>query len=177
MPWDADNPALRVSLARDAVHAEARASEPPYWWADIRGCTSVTVNQTIASPGARRSNRIVYRRDDRIARDLAARLVAVGRGMTAAGLASVEFARALRAGDELAYVLDLPRASLSPCHDLDQLVASAPWVVTGAPGGPAVESLIPLVDARQRAIVNRDRVSAAIDWDGTLRISGAPRQP
>lgn len=177
MPWDADNPALRVSLARDAVHAEARASEPPYWWTDIQGCTSASVTQTIASPDARRSNRIVYRREDRIARDLASRLVAVGRGMTAAGLAPADFARALRAGDELAYVLDIPRASLSPCHDLDQLVSSAPWVVTRTPGGPAVESFIPLVDARERAIVNRDRVSAMIDWDGTLRITGATRQP
>jgi len=177
MPWDADNPALRVSLARDAVHAEARASEPPYWWDHIQGCTSVSANQTIVSPGARRSSRIVYRRDDRIARDLAARLVAVGRGTTAAGLAPADFARALRAGEDLAYVIDLPRSSLSPCRDLDQLVSSAPWIVTGTPGGPAVESLIPLVDARPRAIVNRDRVSAAIDWDGTLRITAAPRQP
>ena len=177
MPWDADNPALRVSLARDAVHAEARASEPPYWWTGIQGCTSASVTQTIVSPSARHSTRIVYRRDDRIARDLAARLVAVGRGMTTAGLAAADFARAVQAGNELAYVLDVPRASLSPCHDLDELVSSVPWVVTGTPGGPAVESLIPLVDTRARAIVSRDRVSATIDWDGTIRISGAPRQP
>ena len=34
-------------------------------------------------------------------------------------------------------------------------------------------ALIPLVDTRERAIMKRDRVSATIDWDGTVRMSGA----
>lgn len=174
----ASDSGLRASLARDAVHAEARPAAPPYWWSGIQRCTST---QAAGSPetasSGRASRRIVYRRNDVVARGLAERLVAVGRGISAAGLAPSDFARALRAGQELAYVLDLPGAPLSPCQDLAVLASAAPWVTNGAGDGPSVDKLVPLVDTRARAIVNRDRVSAMIDWDGALRIPGRSRQP
>ena len=169
---------LTASLARDAVHAEARAAQPPYWWSGIQGCESLSRGSAVAPPGAgRRASRIVYRRDDRVARGLAERLVALGRGTTATGLAPGDFARALRAGDELAYVLDIGRVSLSPCQDLADLESAAPWLAGGPGEGIATTALLPLIDTRARAIVSRDRVSAMIDWDGTLRIGGPSRRP
>ena len=169
---------LTASLARDAVHAEARAAQAPYWWVGIPGCESLSRGSAGALPaGARRSSRIVYRRDDRVARGLAERLVALGRGATATGLAPGDFARALHAGAELAYVLDLGRASLSPCQDLAVLESAARWLAGGPGEGIATATLLPLIDTRARAIVNRDHVSAMIDWDGTLRIGGPSRRP
>lgn len=167
---------LRASLARDAVRTEARGAEPPYWWNGAAACGLASVVTTGDASGAvRRSSRIVYDRGDAVARGLAERLVAVERGVMAAGLATADFARALRAGDERAYVLALPRASLSPCQDLAPLATAAPWLVSDS--GLSELALTPLVETRERAIVNRDRVSAEIDWDGTLRFGGPPRAP
>ena len=53
---------------------------------------------------------------------------------------------------ELAYVVDLPRASLAPCHDLASLLSSAPWL---SDNGAVNGALIPLIDTRERAIVKR----------------------
>ena len=154
--------AFRSSLARDVVRVEARPADRPQWFNAGR-CESG------ASPGnaTTRSQRIVYTSGDRVAAALAERLVAVSRRATAAALAPADFARALRAGNELAYVLALPHASLAPCRDWTALLASAPWLV-------APDALVPLIDTRERAIVNRDRVAATIDWDGTLRMRGRP---
>jgi hypothetical protein len=172
----ASDAGLRASLARDAVRTEARGAEPPYWWNGVAGCGLASVVTTgDASAGVRRSSRIVYDRGDAVARGLAERLVAVERGVMAAGLATAAFAQALRAGDERAYVLALPRASLSPCQDLAPLATAAPWLVSDS--GLSELALTPLVETRERAIVNLDRVSAEIAWDGTLRFGGSPRAP
>jgi hypothetical protein len=166
--------AFRASLARDAVRADAREAAPE-WWTGIRGCELHQPPGAMSPPdGGRRPRRIVYRGDDHVARELAARLVAVGRRATATPLAPAEFDRALRAGGEVAYVVGLPRSSLAPCRDLAALVSSAPWLGTG---GTVADALIPLVDTRERAIVKRDRVSATVDWDGTLKIAGAASRP
>ena len=177
-PLARDLDTLTASLARDAVHVEARAAQAPYWWSGIQGCEPLSRSSAAApSASGRRASRIVYRRDDRVARGLAERLVALGRGATATGLAPGDFARALHAGDELAYVLELDRVSLSPCQDLAVLESAAPWLVAGRGEGVATTTLLPLIDTRARAIVSRDRVSAMIDWDGTLRIGGPSRRP
>ena len=165
-----------ASLARDAVQADARAARPPYWWSDISTCGSWAVGMSaFARQDVRRSTRVVYDRDDRVARGLAERVVAVGRGITATGLAPGDLARALQAGDELAYVLDLPRASLAPCQDLTSLASAAPWLESD--GGPTPERLVPLVETRDHAVVSRTRVSATVDWDGTVRVTTPARQP
>ncbi|HEY9225356.1 MAG TPA: ABC transporter substrate-binding protein [Gemmatimonadaceae bacterium] len=161
-----DAASLRASLARDAVRAEARGAEQPEWWTTIQGCE---LRQPTASAAQQRGRRIVYRGDDPVARGLAERLVAISRGVTVSSLAPPEFATALRNGNELAYVVALPRTPLTPCRDADNLVSSAPWLA-----GAMTEALVPLVDTRDRAILRRDHVSAAVDWDGTLRF-GATR--
>ena len=169
---DSQAVATRASLARDAVRAEARAAEPPYLSDAAPGCGLSPAFPT--SPRDQRSNRIVYRRDDVVARGLAERLVALDARAVAAGLSPNDFVRALHDGGDLAYVLDLPYASLAPCDDLRELRLAAPWLSVGA-GTDA--PLVPLVDTRETAIVNRQRVSATADWDGTLRFAHPRSQP
>jgi hypothetical protein len=178
---------LRQQLATDVVRAESRPAELPYWWTHLDGCAT---NPTGDSPDitALPGTRVVYRREDPVARALAERLVALaaigeeykgvaalpppllaeGGGTTAVGLSPEDFEASLRIGSELAFVLDLPSRSLSPCRDLAKLAAVAPWLVLD-PADSAL-SLVPLVETRNRAIVRKDRLSLAIDWDGSLRI-------
>ena len=170
---DSASVASPSSLARDAVRAQARAAQPPYWWEDNTPCSAAPDSRGTASAADRRSNRVVYRRDDATARGLAERLVALDSRSVAAGLAPNDFNRALRDGGDAAYVLDLPRTSLSSCDGRALLRSSAPWLAS-ASGGPR---LIPLIDARETAIVNRDRVAATVDWSGTLRFGSVGARP
>jgi hypothetical protein len=190
--------AFRQALARDAVRAEARAAEPPFWWGDIGQCETRS-GERLVTPAPARTTRLVYRRDDHVARELAERIVAlaaiegtsgagaglaalapelqsVGTRATAVGLAPADFATALGKGDELAYVLELPTRPIAPCDEADALIASAPWIAASG------VSLVPLIDTRDRAIARRDGISLSIDWDGTLHLVGAaplagPRSP
>jgi hypothetical protein len=152
---------IRASLARDAVRAEARPAATTGWWSDTQGCESH--HGTTVPDRVGRRPRIVYNGDDRVARDIADRLVALGSRLAATPLAPPDFARALSSGGEAAYVVSLPHSSLASCHDNASLVSSAPWLTVGG-------ALVPLIDTRERAIVNRSRISATIDWDGTLRV-------
>jgi len=162
----ADSVAFRSSLARDAVRADARAAESLVWW--TRECDAT--QPLAAAPPVPGRRLIVYRSDDPIARGIAERIVAVGRRATAAPLGAAEFNRVLRAGNELAYVIALSRTSIAPCFDLAALHSSAPWL--GA--GPIADALVPLVETRDKAVVKHDRVSASVDWDGTLRMNARP---
>jgi hypothetical protein len=74
----------------------------------------------------------------------------------------------------MAYVLDLPRVFLSSCNDVGELLSQAPWLASGA---GAETRLVPLIDTRETAIVRRDRVSATVDWRGTLHFSDAGTRP
>ncbi|HEY2855149.1 MAG TPA: ABC transporter substrate-binding protein [Gemmatimonadaceae bacterium] len=169
---DSESAALRISLAHDAVRAEARAAQPPYWWDGSPACGTILDSLPAARVANGRSNRVVYRREDAIARGLAERLVAFDVHSVAAGLSPDAFARALRDGGELAYVLDLTRVSLSPCDDLRELRSSAPWLIAG----PSADArVLALIDTRESAIMSRNRVSATVDWSGTLHF--AQREP
>jgi hypothetical protein len=170
--------AFRASLARDAVRVEARGADTPNWWADVQACASPGPRGAAPRTSEQRPLRIAYDAADRVARRLAERIVALDSRATATPLAAGAFARALHDGGQPAYVIAVPRASLDPCYDAARLVASAPWLLANDAGSPsAPPTIIPLVDTRDRAIVNRDRVSATIDWDGTLRFGGTPRTP
>ncbi|MEA2723944.1 MAG: hypothetical protein QOH59_1715 [Gemmatimonadales bacterium] len=144
---------VRRSLARDAVRGDARAAEPPYWWSDMTCPSPSTL------PAQSPSSRVVYRKDDAVARGLAERGVALastGAGLRAAGLDEAEFATAVRSGSERAYVIGLPRQSLAPCRDVSTL--------------PAGARLLPLIDTRAHAIVRKGAPPLTVDWDGTLRV-------
>ena len=143
----------RRSLSTDAVRAEARPAEPPFWW------DSMTCPARASQTPRPVSSRIAYPRSDGVARGLAERIVALagaGSGVRAAALSDSDFAVALREGTESAYVMAVPRHSLAPCRD------SSDW--------PAGASVIPLIDVRARAIVRRGSPPLWIDWFGTVRI-------
>jgi extracellular solute-binding protein (family 5) len=192
-----------ASLARDAVRADARAAQPPHWWSNSQRCHT-TVAPTI--PPAEFSRRVVYRRADQIGRALAERLVALAatdatsgkatsaldavvpelragaaQRVTSAGLSDEEFAAALHAGVDLAYVADLSTYVASPCDAIAALMQAVPWLVRAAadstPRSPTVDrGIMPLVDTRRRAIFKRDRFSFAIDQDGSVVLFPMLRQ-
>jgi hypothetical protein len=153
---------LRLTLAAslaDAVRADTRATEPPFWWESTGSCTASVGTRPAAS--ARQSSRVVYLSGDRVAQGIAERLVAIaGKGATAAALSPSAFDAALRAGSDFAYVLPLPRFAAAPCQEFAMLLRAAPWL----------KSVIPLIDTRSTAIVRRNRVGLAVDADGSLRL-------
>jgi hypothetical protein len=149
--------AERRSLARDAVSADARAAEPPFWWNEAAACPP-----GVASGPTPTSSRVAYIRGDEVARGLAERIVALagpGTGLRAAAVEPADFARLLRTGSDRAYVVALPRQTLVPCRE------SAGW-----PEGARIQ---PLIDGRAYAIVRRGAPPLTVEWDGTLRV--APR--
>lgn len=154
---EGDSADFRRGLARDAVRAEAQSAEPPYWWEATRDCGTPPV---AANP--RRSSAVVYARDDRIARDLAERIVAISPApdLTARGLDAAALGAALRGGGERAYVVAVPRHPLLPCRE------RANW--------PAGIAVTPLVDARSSLIARRSAPALTTDWDGTIRAPDVP---
>jgi hypothetical protein len=158
--------ASRAGLARDAVRADARASEGPYWWSDTTGCASATVPSPLASIG---TSRVVYPRDEAVARALAERLVAVlGGRTTAVGLAPNALNSALMSGSDMAYVFPLQRMTRDRCRAITELFSRAWWL-------GAREAIMPLIDTRLRAVVRQNRLNLAFAWDSTVAI--APVRP
>jgi hypothetical protein len=144
----------RSALARDVVPGDARAAEPPFWWKETRACPTASLPQ-----GDPRSDRIAFQRGDEIARALAERLVALARPgtqFTTVALDLPQFAAALRQGSERAYVVALPRQTLTPCRD-----------AAGLPGNARIQ---PLIDSRAHAIVRKGAPPLSVEWDGTIRV-------
>jgi hypothetical protein len=143
-------PGFRDALARDAVRVEAQAA------AAASVLPTCAAAPPASPPPARTTARIAYASADVTARDLAARLAALGVAgtRTILPLDGDTLLASLRAGREAAYVLGLPR-TLALCQDLV------------APAGAAV---LPLIDTRAHALVRRDAPPMTVDWDGTLRL-------
>jgi len=178
------NATIRLTLGdllKDAVRADVRMAEPPFWWESNNQCTATVGTRPVVP--AQPSSRVVYLSGDRVAQGVAERLVALAAsrsvrggdsvlvtllprlsrvrvGATAAALSPSAFAAALHAGDDLAYVLPLPRFAAAPCDEFAMLLRAAPWM----------RSVIPLIDTRSVAIVRRGRVGLAVDADGSLRL-------
>jgi hypothetical protein len=142
------------SLAQDAVRADARAAEPPFWWNEVAACPARV------SPGSTpTSSRVVYTRGDVVARGLAERAVAVagsGTGLRTEALEPAEFIALLRSGAERAFVVALPRQTLAPCREAVAL-----------PEGARIQ---PLIDTRAHAIVRKGAPPLTVEWDGTVRV-------
>jgi len=150
---DADS--VRRSLAEDVVQAEARPTELPFYWTGK--CPRIYRLWAVSPPMA---PRIVYPRDDRVARGLAERIVALASDsvpLTAMGLGPTEFAVALRNQNDRGLVVSLARQAPAPCHELAQL-----------PGGARIH---PIIETRARAIVRRGAPPLTVDGDGTVRVA------
>lgn len=160
----------RAGLARDAVRVAARpaTAASQFWWFAFESCRDNPA-PTAGSPPARSSRgSLAYADEDRPARDLAERLVALGTvGMVSAravGVPATDFAAALAAGGSSHYVVSLPRAALDPCAEVRRLLRRAPWLAAAGAG------LEPLVDTRRHVIVRRGAEAFTVDWDGILRV-------
>lgn len=142
------------SLVQDAVPADARAAEPPYWWSGASSCSAGSTAGAIPT-----SQRIAYVRGDEVGRSLAERWVALAGSETplrTVGLEQPQFDAALRQGSERAFVVGLPRQTLRPCHDMADL--------------PHGARITPLIDSRAHAIVRRGAPPLSVEWDGTVRV-------
>jgi hypothetical protein len=174
--------AMREALARDAVRAEARASDFQFAAGAAPECESVAApaglrveDRATMPPSSDGAALIVYPRDDRTARELAERLVALAAAppgpavptwvsqlpRVAEALPGDGFAEALRRRSEAAFVLALPRESTLPCAL--RLQPGPGW------------SVRPLVDTRRRVVAAADVSGLAVDGDGELLLFGASR--
>ncbi len=182
---------LRLTLAEslaDAVRADSRIAERPFWWESSNHCSAPVGRGTRPVAPARSSPRVVYQSGDRVAQGIAERLVAltgsrsardeneVGtllpRLSQATALAPSAFGAALRAGDDAAYVLPLPRFTVAPCYDFAMLLRAAPWLESARTGRGL--PVFPLIETRSHAIVRRGRVGLSVDADGSLRLLDGP---
>lgn len=149
LPWDrtyfwltsgsADS--LGVTSLPDAVRADARP-------ATVDPTCAFVWPATAPDSATPRSLRVVYAAGDRTAQELAERIVAIIGGPTVASpLDAPALDTALRAGDELGYVVSLPRSPAVECDSLARLAQRVPWL------GP--RHVLPLIDTRAHAIAPR----------------------
>jgi hypothetical protein len=172
----------RQGLAGDAVRGEARGARAPFWWMAPDCETPLAPARTQVPP----TPRIVYDANDSAARDLAERLVALGRVASpaatafldalvpdrarrafqrATGLSGPALALARRQGADAGYLMLVDSQPVEPCRDLQMLTEGSRWLDPGA--------LVPLVETRLRAIVRRGRSGVIVESDGGVMIAGA----
>jgi hypothetical protein len=180
--------ALRVSLARDAVREEAVPAAPLAW----RTLPSCAWDPPVRS--RRRSGRpprLAFSMADGPARDLADRLVALAssppgtgpEGRAASSLLGVPQGLewrtlplvgqvldvSVRAAEESAYIVTLPRRVPDPCAARRALAAALPWLAGEG-------ALVPLVDTRPAVLVRDGVAGLTVDFDGTPRLDRAGRR-
>ena len=151
--------AQRQALAVDAVRGEARGAQPPFWWQATPDCEIAAAPVGTPTPPA---PRVVYDANDAAARDLAERLVGVGTYRRATALAGATLVTAVRAGRDAGYVMAVEAHPVDACRELQILRERARWLDP--------ETIVPLVETRQRAVVRRGRSGVTADWDGALVI-------
>jgi hypothetical protein len=146
LPWDRTYfrlapgavSALGAELPADAVSVDARHAE-------ALSCDTILKP---AAAGTPTSTRVIYQIGDRTARELAERMVAImGGTTTTVALGPAKLDDALRAGDDLAYIVSVPRPVDQGCDTLAALARRAPWL--------APHSILPLVDTRAHVIAPR----------------------
>lgn len=155
MPLQGDlmSESARRSLAEEAVRADARPSQRPFW-GDSPCSTEISKQVTIPT-----APRVVYLNEDPVARQLAERIVALAADssrLAAQGLDAVGFAASRREGMDRAYIVSVPLRTISPCREAARLTGEG-WIT-------------PLVDTRARAIVRRGSPALTVDWDGVVRL-------
>ena len=159
---EGDTAAFRAALARDAVPAEARAAEPPYWWDQLRYCPPADAFPRPRPAGPGGGKAVVAAEADTVARALASRFVGLSSDPAALRIVVPEplMGRLLRSGSAEAFVVSVPRTPTLPCLEV------ALW-----PPGAAI---VPLVDTRMTAIARKGVPPLTVDYDGTLRRAESP---
>jgi hypothetical protein len=142
------------------------------------------------------SLRVIYDLNDPTARDLAERIVALaaagpgasaeaeavysalpglawdsGQTLITAEVSSEEFERSLHDGDDVAYILSVPRRAPDACTEIRKLVGRAPWLV--ALGLDIFRVFIPLIDTRPHVILNGNGIGLGVDWYGHVFVLSA----
>jgi hypothetical protein len=149
----------RQALAADAVRGEARGAPPPYWWQATPDCDFAAAPVGTLTPP---TPRVVYDANDAAARDLAERLVGLGTYRRATALTGAALVTAVRAGGDAGYVMAVDARPVDACRELQILRDRARWLDP--------ETIVPLVETRQRAVLRRGRGGVTVDWDGGLVI-------
>jgi len=182
---DSNVGSLRDALARDAVRVEARGALPPFWWDDDDVCPRAASGPTPQLQNGRPTlHRIVYDRNDDVARGLAERITALLRSstpppsladflgvdnrsdLTAVGMTRPEFDRQLRSKSELAYIVALPSRSPGACIGVADDVR---WMLDRAQS-----DIFPLIETRPTIMARPGRLRAVVDWDGMPRLFAFP---
>jgi hypothetical protein len=172
----------RQQLADDAVRGEARGAQGPFWWQTWADCGVPAVTLSRNQPP--RMPRIVYEVGDGVARDLAERFIGLARAPSdsgnalldailpnrqrrtferAEGLTGAALTLALRRGDDAGYLVSVDTRAPDPCRDVLALMQRVPWLDP--------ETILPLVDARVRAILRRGVAGVTAEWDGRVVIA------
>ena len=134
-----------------AVAGFVRQPQSPFWWRTLEGCGYLSPHEWRA-PTA-----VAYPPGDAVARDLAARVVAVS---VRPGVRTAPAARALGA-----VVRAVPRTPFRPCDLARELGLTR--------GAPTIRAL---VDTRATLLVRRTVTPAVVvDWDGVPRLAGGAR--
>jgi hypothetical protein len=180
--------ALR-SLASDAVRADARPAEPPYWWIAPE-CTPPGGERPDARRGPSKSF-IAYPQDDAVSRGIAERLVSLSwpperspdwlrarlpvddrdaSAPSAKGMTLRALIEAVRGGEAAAVIVPLPRSPVGTCPvpsaaSGDELTA----LLLRSAEYPAVT---PLLDGRLSLIAREGVGDLAVDGDGALLLTG-----
>lgn len=157
----------RHAFASDAVRGEAREAIGPFWWETLADCAVPPPrvrDRPVLTP------RVIYEIADDAARDVAERLVGLMRAtfQRTAALSGEPLLRARLLGNDAGYILALERQPLDPCRDARLLADAAPWL--------DVQTIVPLVETRLRAIVRTGRAGIVADWDGGMHLAGPDAQ-
>jgi hypothetical protein len=153
----------RQALAGDAVRGDARSAMGPFWWEMLQDCAVAPYStETREGPIV---PRVVHDTADRVARDLAERLVGLNLYRRPTGLTGAPLAAARRRGRDAGYLMSVARRPLDPCREIQSVMDDVPWL------DPA--TIVPLVETRLWAIVRRGRSGVVAEWDGGLLIAGA----
>jgi hypothetical protein len=198
-PLDAIPEGFSDGLARDAVRGDARGFRPPSWWEDLGRCGGLSITPPYFPLGPKGTyplfdkRRILYDMNDRVARDLAERIVAlsatdpeasteaaaiidavpdldaVDPPVTAESVAKRKLDERLRDGNDFAYIVPIERRPHDPCRQARALMNRVRWFA--GLESRLHEAIIPLVETRPHVIVREGSVGVIIDWYGDVLIT------
>lgn len=185
---------VQRDLATNALHVEARPASDS-GGTEVLACPRLepafvdAPTPALAAPGPTPRPRIVYEKDDGVARAISERLVAFAQARSqrlaalesvlssagaarTVGLDSAAFRQVLSDGNEAAYVMAVP-LFMGSCATVDGLEFDTRWLGAGR-NNPVEDHIVPLVETRARAIMRREHVGLALDGVGNIYLLFGP---